>query len=102
MITAVAPALVAGALGIGLATWLLRLLLELAPLDLPRSTEIGIDRGVLAFALAVSVIAGVLTGLIPIFGSGAPASQALRDSNTRGGAPCGAACTRRSWSRRSR
>ncbi|MGA8224475.1 MAG: ABC transporter permease [Candidatus Acidiferrales bacterium] len=58
-------ACIGGALGVALATWSIPPLLALTPLDLPRSGEIHPDAGVLAFALGVSVVAGLLFGVAP-------------------------------------
>jgi putative ABC transport system permease protein len=52
-------------LGVTLAIWSIPALLALTPLELPRSGEIHLDGGVLAFALMVSVLAGLLFGLGP-------------------------------------
>jgi putative ABC transport system permease protein len=59
--------LAGGALGLGLAYWALRVLLWAAPANLPRIEDISIDPLVLLFTLAVSLIAGILFGLIPVF-----------------------------------
>ncbi len=59
--------LLGGVLGLGLAFAALRLLVFLAPSNLPRLEEIGIDPPVLLFALVLSVLSSVLFGLIPIF-----------------------------------
>jgi putative ABC transport system permease protein len=56
-----------GALGLGLAYAALRVLVSVAPANLPRLEEISIDPLVLLFTLAVSLVAGVLFGLIPVF-----------------------------------
>jgi putative ABC transport system permease protein len=56
--------LVAGALGVLLALAGTRFLLTLGPGYLPRMGEIGVDGGVLAFALAVSVVAAVGLGIM--------------------------------------
>jgi putative ABC transport system permease protein len=58
--------LMGGALGVGLAFALLRLLIFLAPANLPRQSEMGIDLPVLLFTLGISLAAGALLGLIPI------------------------------------
>lgn len=58
-------ALVAGALGIGLAAWGAQLLVALTPADVVRHTESGIDGMVLAFTLVVSIATSVLFGLVP-------------------------------------
>jgi predicted permease len=55
-----------GVLGLGLAHGLVRLLVALAPANLPRLDQIGIDAPVLLFTLAVSLAAGVLLSLVPI------------------------------------
>jgi predicted permease len=59
--------LLGGVLGLGLAYAGLRLLIFLAPSNLPRLGEITIDLPVLLFTLAISVLAGILFGLIPVF-----------------------------------
>ncbi|MEO8028537.1 MAG: ABC transporter permease [Bryobacteraceae bacterium] len=56
-----------GVLGLGVAYGSIRLLLRLAPSTLPRLEDIGIDGSVLAFTIGVSLVAGVLFGLIPVF-----------------------------------
>jgi putative ABC transport system permease protein len=56
---------VGGALGLLLATWALPALLLLAPEGLPLPEEIRIDGAVLGFTLGVSVLTGLLFGLLP-------------------------------------
>ena len=58
-------ALVGALAGIGVAYAGLRALLALAPADLPRGAEIGIDLRVLGFTLVISLLVGVVFGLIP-------------------------------------
>jgi len=67
MFESLALALVGGALGIGLAYEALRLLIWAAPVNLPRLEDISIDPLVLLFTFAISVVAGLLFGLIPVF-----------------------------------
>ncbi len=55
-----------GGLGLGLAYLALQILVAKGPTTLPRLGEIGIDPTVLAFSLAVSLLAGLLFGLIPV------------------------------------
>ena len=55
-----------GSLGLALAYGGLRLLAAMAPANLPRLAEVSIDPLVLAFTLAVSLLSGLLFGLIPI------------------------------------
>jgi len=56
-----------GALGLGLAYAALRLLIVIAPAGLPRLDEISIDPAVILFTLVISLLAGALFGLIPVF-----------------------------------
>ena len=75
-------ALVGGVLGVGLAYGGIQLLLYLQPAQLPRLNEITIDPIVLLFTLAVSLIAGVLFGAIPILKYARPQlAAALKDSS---------------------
>jgi predicted permease len=55
-----------GGLGLGLAYAALRMLVAMGPATLPRLNEIAIDPLVLAFTLAVSLLAGLLFGLLPV------------------------------------
>jgi len=67
LLESVGLGLVGGVLGVGVAYLALRLLVAMGPTQLPRLDEISIDPLVLLFTLAVSLIAGVLFGLIPVF-----------------------------------
>jgi predicted permease len=58
--------LAAGALGLFFAWAGLQFLTQLAPAGLPRIDEVGIDPVVLAFTLAISILTGLLFGLIPV------------------------------------
>jgi len=58
--------IVGGVLGLGLAYAALRGLLALAPANLPRLNNIGIDAAVVAFTLVISIAAGLLFGIIPV------------------------------------
>jgi len=57
--------LTGGLLGIGLAYSAVRVLVAVAPVDLPRLNEVSLDAPALLFAVAISVLAGLLFGLIP-------------------------------------
>jgi predicted permease len=59
--------LAGGVLGLGVAYGALQLLLYLKPANLPRLNEIAIDPPSMVFALGISLIAGLLFGLIPVF-----------------------------------
>jgi putative ABC transport system permease protein len=63
-------ALLGAALGLPLAWTGLRLLLALAPRDLPRLDEVALDGGVLAFSLAAACATGLLFSLAPIWQAG--------------------------------
>ncbi len=56
---------VGGALGLGLAWGLVRLLVAASPQQLPRVKEITLDLRVLLFTLGVSLLTGLLFGLAP-------------------------------------
>ncbi len=56
-----------GLVGLALAWGALRVLVALAPGNLPRLDEIMLDIPVLAFTLVISVAAGLLFGAIPVF-----------------------------------
>lgn len=85
-----------GVLGIGVAYSALRLLLWLQPSGLPRLRDIAIDGPVLLFTLIVSLAAGLLFGLVPVFkyvrpqlgvslrGGGRSVSQSRERHRTRG------------------
>ncbi len=66
LIESLTLAVVGGTMGMGLAYGGLRLLWAIGPSDLPRLDEISIDPVVLGFALTISVLSGLLFGLIPI------------------------------------
>jgi predicted permease len=61
-----ALALAGGVVGLGLAYAGIRTLVANAPDGLPRTGEIGIDPLVLLFTLAISLLAGLLFGLLPV------------------------------------
>lgn len=61
---------IGGLLGLLLARWGVKLLLELGPGNLPRLEEIAIDGGVLGFTCLISLASGILFGLIPAVQSG--------------------------------
>ena len=57
--------LVSGLAGVLLSYWGISILRSIAPREIPRVDEIGIDSSILAFGLAISVVTGVLFGLAP-------------------------------------
>src|SRR3954447_13370928 len=58
-------AVAGGVLGLGLAWAGVKLLVALRPANIPRLMDIQVDAAVLAFALGLSVVTGVLFGLAP-------------------------------------
>jgi putative ABC transport system permease protein len=54
-----------GAVGLLIAIWSLDLLVSLKPANLPRLAEIGINRTVFIFTFAISVLTGIIFGLVP-------------------------------------
>jgi putative ABC transport system permease protein len=77
-------ALIAGAIGSIAAFALTKALVAVAPTDIPRLTELGVDAPVLAFALAASGIASLLFGLAPaLYASRMELNEALKQGGTR-------------------
>src|SRR6185437_8244139 len=75
-----------GAVGVGLAEGAIRAVQALAPAGIPRLGEAGLDFRVLAFALAVMVVTGLLFGLAPALGARRDnLAGALRDGGRRAG-----------------
>jgi putative ABC transport system permease protein len=58
-------AVLGGALGVLLARWGLRLLVDLNPANIPRLENIRLDGGVLWFTLGLSLFTGLIFGLAP-------------------------------------
>jgi predicted permease len=57
--------LTSGILGFFVAVWGIELLVALSPPNLPRVKEVSVDLRVLGFTLAVSLLTGILFGLLP-------------------------------------
>jgi predicted permease len=66
LVESVTLAVLGGVLGVGVAYAGLRVLVTMGPPNLPRLAEISIDPVALGFALTVSLLSGLLLGLIPI------------------------------------
>jgi putative ABC transport system permease protein len=79
-------ALLGGGLGVVAARWGLKALIALAPGDIPRLQEAGINAPVLAFAMAVSCMTALLFGVLPARQfSKVEAEAALREGPRGGG-----------------
>ncbi len=73
--------LVAGIVGVALATLVTRLLVIYGPTSIPRLDETSFDLGVLLFALAVSVASTLVFGMVPaVQVSGQSPATTLRDA----------------------
>lgn len=84
LIESVALAIIAGALGLLLATWGIDALVAVAPDDIPRLESITLDRNVMLFTLTLSVLTGIIFGLAPALSASRPdLSEGLKDA-TRG------------------
>lgn len=69
-----------GALGLAMAAAALRVLVTMGSSHLPRIDEIGIDPTVLVFSTVISLFAGLLFGLMPVFKYAGPRlATTLRD-----------------------
>ena len=83
--------LIGGALGVLLAAWSVRLLVNFAARFTPRAAEISLDNTVLLFTLVVSVATGLVFGLLPALST----RQSLIPSLKEGGQSAAGAGRRR-------
>ena len=73
----------AGALGIVISFWAVKLLLSLNRQALPRMTEIGVDARAIVFTFALSLLIAILLGLVPLLRfSVRDLEKSLRDAGT--------------------
>jgi predicted permease len=76
-----ALALAGGILGVVLASWLVKIVRDFGPGQLPRVREVSVDPLVLAFALSISVLTGLIFGLLPALRvSNLSLGRALKDA----------------------
>ena len=79
-------AVLGGATGLLLSTWGVELLVALGPRELPRLNELAVNGRVAAFAVAVSMLTGVVFGVAPaLHASRADLNETLKDG-TKGSA----------------
>ena len=79
-------ALLAGVIGLVVAELGSKALIALAPSDVPRLAEAGIDGRVLAFTFGVCVLCSLVFGLVPaLYASHVDLNDALKQSGTRAG-----------------
>ncbi len=69
--------LMGGIVGMGIAYWGVKLLTAIGPANLPRLEEIAVDWRTLVFGLVLSVLSGLLFGLIPALKYGRSRGAAL-------------------------
>jgi putative ABC transport system permease protein len=82
--------LAGGALGLVLAVWWSDLLVALGKRDIPRALQVGMDWRVLGFTLGVSLLTGLVFGLVPaLHSSKTQLSETLKEG-ARGGSGEGA------------
>jgi putative ABC transport system permease protein len=77
-----------GAIGALLAAWAIPLLMSMAPPGLRSFKEVGLNGEVLAFSLGVSVVTGILFGLVPALSSSGNPAESLKQGergSTAGG-----------------
>jgi len=73
--------LAGGAAGLLMAKWGLSALIALSPEDIPRLEQIGIDGRVLGFTLLISLLTGLVFGLVPALQASKPdLNESLKES----------------------
>lgn len=81
--------LVGGVVGLLLAKWGMDLLLTLAPQDLPRMSNVSLDGRALAFTATITLLTGVIFGLVPALQASKPnLNETMKDAgrgSTEGG-----------------
>ena len=77
---------VSGVIGLALSAWLIKLLIAISPPNTPRFDEIAINWQVFAFAFGVTILAGLLFGLVPaVQTSRTDLNETLKDGGRSGG-----------------
>lgn len=90
--------LAGGALGAVLSIWMVRMIVAVAPTNVPRIETAHVDVTVLAFTFLVSIVVALLFGLAPAVHSargGGAGRQSLQDGGARGGTSRATTRTRR-------
>jgi putative ABC transport system permease protein len=74
-------AFIGGTAGLLLAKWGMDLLLKLAPQDLPRMRDVSLDGRALAFTAAITLLTGVIFGLVPALQTSKPnLNETIKDA----------------------
>jgi putative ABC transport system permease protein len=76
--------IIGGILGLLIALWGIEILLSLNPNNLPGGFKIDVDLRVLGFTLAISVVTGILFGLVPAIQLSKPDLLRILKDGTRG------------------
>ncbi len=80
-------ALAGGGLGLLLAAWGTKATIGILPDALPRAGEVGVDGHVLLFTLAISLLTGIVFGLVPAWRSARPdVAETLKEEGRMAGA----------------
>src|SRR5688500_7814163 len=77
-------ATVGGLVGLIVMWWTIQALVALAPADLPRMNEVGVDWRVLLAAAVTTMVTGVLVGVLPAMSSASVNPQASLQDASRG------------------
>jgi predicted permease len=77
-------AVVGGAFGIALAYFGSHLLLDLAGRQLPRAESVGLDASVVLFTVGISILTGIVFGLVPAIRASSPMLQQSLREGARG------------------
>jgi putative ABC transport system permease protein len=81
---------IGGALGVLIGQWGVAALISLAPGSAPRLNEVGLDGTVLAFAVALTLVTGLVFGLVPALQVSRPElTPALREGGRGSAGPAG-------------
>ena len=86
--------LAGGVLGVQLSVWCVDAVRHLVPSDVPRLREVSIDSGVLVFSLGLSLLTGLLVGILP---SLLAFKTDVNDTLKSGGRGSSAARSRKRW-----
>jgi putative ABC transport system permease protein len=74
-------ALIGGGLGLLLAKWGVKAILAISPNSIPRAQEIGLDGRAVAFTVLISVLTGIVFGLVPALqASRVDLNESLKDA----------------------
>ncbi|MBP6821979.1 MAG: ABC transporter permease, partial [Acidobacteria bacterium] len=77
-------ALIGGLGGVALSYWLIKLLVRVAPADIPRIEEVSLNFTVLLFSLGVTLLMAMLCGLVPaLAASRTNLNQALNEGGSK-------------------